>query len=65
MKGKVKFFNVNKGFGFIAGEDGKEYFVHMTGLQPGVMLRENDSVTFEVVSGERGPKADKVALDTA
>lgn len=61
MEGKVKFFNETKGFGFIAGDDGKEYFVHKTALQDGVMLRENDSVTFEVEQGEKGPKAVKVS----
>lgn len=60
MKGKVKFFNVNKGFGFITGEDEKEYFVHMTALAPGVRLDENDDVTFEVVEGDRGLKAENV-----
>lgn len=65
MKGKVKFFNAGKGFGFIAGEDGKEYFVHQTGLQAGVTLRENDAVTFTVEQGDRGPKAVKVALEGA
>lgn len=62
MNGKVKFFNHMKGFGFIAGEDGKEYFVHRSALPEGVMLKEEDEVTFEVVEGDRGPKADKVAL---
>jgi len=57
MKGTVKFFNKMKGFGFIAGEDGNEYFVHQTALEQGVMLHENDSVTFEVEEGDRGPKA--------
>ena len=57
MKGKVKFFNKGKGFGFIAGEDGKEYFVHQTGLNDGVFLNENDEVTFKVEQGDRGPKA--------
>ncbi len=57
MKGTVKFFNEMKGFGFIAGEDGKEYFVHQTGLGEGARLRENDAVTFDVEEGERGPKA--------
>ncbi len=61
MKGTVKFFNEMKGFGFIAGEDGKEYFVHKTGLNEGVTLRENDSVTFEVAEGDRGPKAVNVS----
>ena len=62
MKGTVKFFNKGKGFGFIAGEDGKEYFVHQTGLKEGVNLNENDSVTFDVVEGDRGPKAENVEL---
>ena len=61
MNGKVKFFNSMKGFGFIAGEDGKEYFVHKSGLTEGTSINENDEVTFEVTAGERGPKADKVA----
>ena len=57
MKGTVKFFNVGKGFGFIAGEDGTEYFAHKTGLGAGVQLNEGDSVTFDVEQGDRGPKA--------
>ena len=61
MKGTVKFFNEMKGFGFIAGDDGKEYFVHKTGLNPGVNLRENDSVTFDIGQGDRGPKAVNVS----
>ncbi|MBT4824804.1 cold shock domain-containing protein [Candidatus Woesearchaeota archaeon] len=64
MKGTVKFYNEGKGFGFIAGEDGKEYFVHQTGLNEGVRLRENDAVTFDVVEGDRGPKAENVSLDS-
>ncbi len=63
MKGKVKFFNTMKQFGFIAGEDGKEYFVHQTGLKEGVTLRENDAVIFDVEQGDRGPKAVNVKLD--
>ncbi len=57
MKGTVKFFNEMKGFGFIAGDDGNEYFVHQTALEPGVTLHENDPVTFDVEEGDRGPKA--------
>ena len=57
MKGKVKFFNETKGFGFIAGEDSKEYFVHKSGLEAGVSLKENDDVAFDVEEGDRGPKA--------
>ncbi|MBT6995492.1 cold shock domain-containing protein [Candidatus Woesearchaeota archaeon] len=57
MKGTVKFFNEGKGFGFISGEDGNEYFVHISGLAENVRLQENDSVTFDVEEGDRGPKA--------
>ncbi|MFP4523554.1 MAG: cold-shock protein [Candidatus Nanoarchaeia archaeon] len=63
MNGTVKFFNNNKGFGFIAAEDGTEYFVHISGIAEGVELRDNDSVTFDVEEGDRGPKAVNVAKE--
>lgn len=65
MKGRVKFFNDAKGFGFIAGEDGKEYFVHHSALSAGVALKEGAAVAFDVEQGDRGPKAARVKLDTA
>ncbi len=65
MKGTVKFFNQMKKFGFIAGEDGKEYFVHQTGLKEGVTLNENDEVTFDVEEGDRGPKAVNVGKEAS
>ena len=61
MKGTVKFFNRMKGFGFIAGEDDKEYFVHESALNEGIAIDEGDSVEFEVEQGDRGPKAAKVS----
>ncbi len=63
MKGTVKFFDTTKGFGFIAAEDGKEYFVHQSALGEGIVLRENDSVSFDVEEGDRGPKAVNVSLE--
>jgi CspA family cold shock protein len=63
MNGTVKFFNTNKGFGFITAEDGKDYFVHQEGLQEGVRIQDNDAVTFDVEEGERGPKAVNVAKE--
>jgi len=57
MKGTVKFFNAGKGFGFLAAEDGKEYFVHQTAMPEGITLSENDAVEFDVEEGDRGPKA--------
>lgn len=62
MKGTVKFFNEMKGFGFISGDDGKEYFVHQTGLKEGVTINDNDTVEFDVEQGDRGLKATNVAL---
>lgn len=59
MEGTVKFFNPKKGFGFITGEDGKDYFVHITALD-GQKLFENDKVSFEVSQGERGELASNV-----
>ena len=62
MKGTVKFFNQGKHFGFIAGDDGKEYFVHSSGLKEGVSIRDNDSVEFDSEQGDRGLKAVNVGL---
>ena len=59
-EGTVKFYNEMKQFGFIAGDDGKEYFVHSSGLKEGTTIREGDKVKFEVVQGDKGPKAEQV-----
>lgn len=62
MEGTVKFFNRRKGFGFILGDDGKDYFVHFSALPQGVFLRENDKVSFNGSEGDRGLKAENVQL---
>ena len=62
MEGTVKFFNRKKGFGFISGDDGKDYFVHFSALPQGVFLRDNDKVSFNGVEGDRGLKAENVQL---
>ena len=61
MNGTVKFFNSMKNFGFITGEDGNDYFVHVSGLTPGTTLEEGDSVTFDTEKGDKGLKAVNVA----
>lgn len=63
MKGIVKWFNRKKGYGFIQGEDGEEYFVHFTAVPRGVFLRENDEVSFEPADTERGKQARDVQLE--
>ena len=56
--GKVKWFNGQKGYGFIEQEGGKDVFVHVNSLAPGVgSLSENQMVEFEVEQGQKGPQA--------
>ncbi|NBQ48338.1 MAG: cold-shock protein [Sphingobacteriia bacterium] len=59
-QGTVKFFNAEKGFGFIKEEGGEDLFVHATGLQE--EIRENDQVVFEVKEGKKGLNAVNVRL---
>jgi CspA family cold shock protein len=60
-KGTVKFFNKTKGFGFIRDdEDGKEYFVHISGLID--QINENDEVTFDLQEGRKGLNAVNVKI---
>lgn len=61
MKGKVKFFNAAKGYGFISDLDSdNEYFVHVSGLID--EIRDEDTVIFEVADGKKGPNAVDVKL---
>ena len=62
MKGKVKWFNNDKGFGFITGEDGTDVFVHYTAiLSEGFKsLEENQEVEYDVKDGQKGPQAENV-----
>ena len=57
-QGKVKWFNMQKGFGFIEQEEGADVFVHINELAPGVgTLTENQAVEYEVTEGRKGPQA--------
>lgn len=62
MQGKVKWFNNEKGFGFIEVEGGSDVFVHFSAIQGDGFksLEEGQEVSFEVVEGNRGPQATNV-----
>ena len=62
MKDTVKWFNEEKGFGFITGEDGKDVFAHFSQIKKDGFkkLVEGEEVTFDVVQGERGPQASNI-----
>lgn len=63
MTGKVKWFNAEKGFGFIEREDGDDVFVHFSAIQSEGFktLEEGQEVEFEIVEGNRGPQAANVS----
>lgn len=62
QNGKVKWFNNEKGFGFIEVEGGDDVFVHFTAIQSEGFksLEEGQEVSFEIVEGNRGPQAANV-----
>lgn len=62
QNGKVKWFNNEKGFGFIEVEGGDDVFVHFTAIEGDgyKSLEEGQEVSFEIVEGNRGPQASNV-----
>ena len=62
MTGTVKWFNAEKGFGFIEREDGDDVFVHFSAIQSEgyKTLEEGQEVEFDIVEGNRGPQAANV-----
>lgn len=63
--GKVKWFNAEKGYGFITSEEGKDIFVHYSSIQADGYrtLEEGQSVNYEIVESDRGPQASNVVIN--
>jgi CspA family cold shock protein len=64
LQGKVKWFNQEKGYGFIEVEGDKDVFVHYSAIQQEGFktLKEGDTVEFDVVEGQKGPQAANVTI---
>ncbi len=64
MKGTVKWFNAEKGYGFITGEDGKDVFAHFSQINAEGFktLEEGQEVSFEVVEGQKGLQAGNIQI---
>ncbi|MGC5324862.1 cold shock domain-containing protein [Brevibacillus sp. SYSU BS000544] len=62
MQGKVKWFNAEKGYGFLEREDGGDVFVHFSAIKSEGFktLEEGQAVEFDIVEGDRGPQAANV-----
>lgn len=64
MTGTVKWFNSEKGFGFITTEEGKDVFAHFSQIQKDGFktLEEGQKVEFDVVDGQKGPQAENITV---
>jgi len=64
MTGTVKWFNGNKGFGFITGEDGKDVFAHFSQINSEgyKTLEEGQKVSFDEGRGQKGPQAENITV---
>lgn len=64
MTGTVKWFNENKGFGFITGEDGVDVFAHFSQINSEgyKSLEEGQKVSFDKTKGQKGPQAENITI---
>lgn len=62
MTGKVKWFNSEKGYGFITAENGEDVFAHFTQIQKDgyKTLQEGEAVSFDIAEGQKGPQATNI-----
>lgn len=64
MTGKVKWFNAEKGYGFVTTEDGTDVFAHFSSINKDGFksLEEGEAVSFDVVDGDKGPQATNIEV---
>ena len=62
ISGTIKIWNDAKGWGFIEGDDGEDYFLNIANIRKGQSVRVNSRVKFDVNQGQRGPEAENVTL---
>ena len=64
MSGTVNWFNSEKGYGFITGEDGKDVFAHFSQINVDgyKTLEEGQKVSYDVVQGQKGPQAENISI---
>ena len=60
--GKIKFYNREKRYGFITGDDGVDYFFHESMVTDGQQVRDEDKVEFSPVDSDRGKQASDISL---
>ena len=60
--GTIKLWKDAEGWGFIAGDDGEDYFFNIANVRRGQTIRTNCQVSFDVFQGQRGPEAENVSL---
>lgn len=65
MTGTVKWFNSDKGYGFITGDDGKDVFAHYSQINADGFktLQEGQKVSFDIAQGPKGPQAENIVID--
>ena len=63
IAGIVKNWDRLKGWGFIKGDDGIDYFLHISKIRAGQTVREDSQVRFDITEGQRGPEAENVTLN--
>ena len=62
LKGIVKKYDRDKGWGFIESEDGEDYFFHISNLRSGQRVENDSRVKFDSSEGQRGPEAENITI---